>query len=109
RKRRRVLGPVWRAGARDPLPPLARLRALRRNILSVWPEKTFEYPFFSTRVLARSIFVCNSPDTVAQAFIDHHNSFERKIPQIRHALAPLVGDGLFISDGPTWAQRPPMV
>jgi cytochrome P450 len=97
--------PPYPPRARDPLPPLATLRALRRNLLSVWPEKAFEYPFFSTRVLARSIFVCNSPDTVSQAFIDHHNSFERKIPQIRHALAPLIGDGLFISDGQTWAQR----
>jgi cytochrome P450 len=97
--------PPYPPRPRDPLPPLATLRALRRNLLSVWPEKTFEYPFFSTRVLARSIFVCNSPDTVSQAFIDHHNSFERKIPQIRHALAPLIGDGLFISDGQTWAQR----
>jgi Cytochrome P450 len=97
--------PPYPPRPRDPLPPLAMLRALRRNLLSVWPEKTFEYQFFSTRVLARSIFVCNSPDTVAQAFIDHHNSFERKTPQMRHALAPLLGDGLFISDGHTWAQR----
>jgi cytochrome P450 len=81
------------------------LRALRRNLLSVWPEKTFEYQFFSTRVLTRSIFVCNSPQTVAQAFIDHHESFERKTPQMRHALKPLLGDGLFISDGQTWARR----
>jgi cytochrome P450 len=90
---------------KEPLPPLALLRAARRNLLAIWHEKSFEYQFFSTRVLARPLFVCNSPDTVAAAFINHHDSFERKTPQMRHALAPLLGDGLFISDGETWRRR----
>src|SRR5579883_2978981 len=90
---------------KEPLPPLALLRAARRNLLAIWHEKSFEYQFFSTRVLARPLFVCNSPDTVAAAFINHHDSFERKTPQMRHALAPLLGDGLFISDGELWQQR----
>src|SRR4029077_21051604 len=28
-----------------------------------------------------------------------------KAPQMRHALAPLIGEGLFISDGETWRHR----
>jgi cytochrome P450 len=51
------------------------------------------------------VFVCNSPDTVAQAFIAMHESFERKTPQLRHALYPLLGDSIFISDGEIWRQR----
>jgi cytochrome P450 len=89
----------------QPLPALAMLRAARRNLLSIWEEEDFEYQFFSTRILLRSVFICNSPDTVVQAFIDHHHSFERKTPQMRHALKPLLGEGLFISDGATWASR----
>src|SRR4029077_2798484 len=57
------------------------------------------------RVFNREVFVCNSPDTVAQAFIALHDSFERKSPQMRHALRPLCGDGLLISDGDVWKQR----
>jgi cytochrome P450 len=60
---------------------------------------------FSSRLLSRTLFVCNSPDTVASAFVEHHDSFERKSPQMRHSLAPLLGDGLFISDGETWRRR----
>jgi cytochrome P450 len=89
----------------EPLSPFAGLRTARRNFLAIWHEKSFEFQFFSTRVLARSLFICNSPDTVAAAFINHHDSFERKTPQVRHALAPLLGDGLFISDGETWRRR----
>ncbi|HEX5318077.1 MAG TPA: cytochrome P450 [Stellaceae bacterium] len=89
----------------QPLSPLAVLAAARRNLLSVWEEAAYEQQFFSARILSRRIFVCNSPDTVAQAFIALHDSFQRKTPQMRHALDPLLGDGLFISDGPVWKQR----
>lgn len=88
-----------------PLGPLAALATARRNFLAVFEDKCFEYETFSTRLLTRRVLVCNSPDTVAQAFVAMHDSFERKTPQMRHALTPLLGDGLFISDGETWRQR----
>ena len=97
--------PPYPARPREPMRPLAMMAAARRNFLAVFDEKCFEYQFFSTRILNRRIFVCNSPDTVAQAFIAFHESFQRKTPQMRHALAPIVGDGLIISDGETWKQR----
>jgi cytochrome P450 len=86
-------------------PTLELIQRARRNFLEVWPERAFEFQFFSTRVLARRVFICNSPDTVQYAFNAHNASFERKSPQMRHALAPLLGDGLFISDGETWRTR----
>ena len=99
--------PPYPERPRQPLPPLAMFAAARRNFLEVFEDKCFEYQFFSTRLLNRRLFVCNSPDTVAQAFIALHESFERKTPQMRHALFPLVGDGLIISDGETWKTPPP--
>jgi cytochrome P450 len=89
----------------EALPPIKLLATARRNYLAIWEEKAFEYQFFSARVLNRRVFICNSPDTVAQAFIAMHESFQRKTPQMRHALFPLLGDGLFISDGETWRKR----
>ena len=53
----------------------------------------------------RHVFIANSPDTVKSIFIDKAEIYERKSPQQRHALEPLLGDGLFISDGETWADR----
>jgi cytochrome P450 len=87
------------------LSALATLRLARRNFLAIWEDRCFEWEVFSSRMLSRSLFVCNSPDTVAFAFVEHHDSFERKSPQMRHGLSPLLGDGLFISDGETWRRR----
>lgn len=88
---------------RPPLPDL--LRRLRRNLLEVWHERHFEEPCFPTRLLARRILVCNSPETVRAAFIGQHEALSRKTPEMRHALAPLVGDGLIVSDGAVWRDR----
>lgn len=65
----------------------------------------FESDFAATRILMRQCFVCNSPESVQFAFSQKNASFERKSPQMRHALEPLLGDGLFISDGATWRTR----
>src|SRR3954454_19820603 len=90
---------------KQPLSAFATLHLARRNFLAIWEERSFEWEVFSTRLLSRTLFVCNSPDTVVSAFVEHHDSFERKSPQMRHGLAPLLGDGLFISDGDTWRKR----
>jgi cytochrome P450 len=87
------------------LPPLELLRRFRRDMLSVWHERHFEEPVFATRLLARRAVVCNSPATVQTAFVTQNDAFERKSPQLRHALEPLIGDGLFISDGLVWRAR----
>ena len=97
--------PPYPERPREPLPLFAMIATARRNFLAIFEDKCFEYQFFSTRLLNRRVFVCNSPDTVAQAFIALHESFQRKTPQMRHALSPLLGDGLFISDGDLWKKR----
>ncbi|MFC7476248.1 cytochrome P450 [Dankookia sp. GCM10030260] len=88
---------------RLPLPDL--LRRARRSFLEVWLDAHFEQEVIRTRVLAQGILVCNSPASVQEAFIDQAAALERKSPQMRHALEPLLGDGLFISDGLVWKER----
>ncbi len=81
------------------------IAAARHNYLAVWPEGAFNRDVTFTRVLFRDLVICNSPETVAEAFVEQHEAFQRKSPQHRHALAPLLGDGLFVSDGPLWRER----
>lgn len=81
------------------------IRRARRSFLEIWEEGAFSHQLSVTRLLTRRIFVCNAPDLVQFAFSTHNASFERKSPQMRHALAPVAGDGLIISDGPIWKSR----
>jgi cytochrome P450 len=77
----------------------------RRNFLAMWEEENFERKFSAAPIFMRRAFLCNSPDSIQFVFSQKHASFERKAPQMRYALEPLLGDGLFISDGETWRKR----
>lgn len=89
----------------EKLPAWKRVWLARRNLIGVWEEADFGYEFVSSRFLTRRVFLCNSPASVQFAFSTNNTSFERKSPAHRYALAPLIGDGLFVSDGETWRQR----
>ena len=97
--------PPFPPRAPDALPIWRRLWLARRDLLAMWEEPAFEWEFVSDRLFRRQIFVCNSPDSVQFAFNTKNASFERKSPEMRNALKPLIGDGLFISDGPVWRHR----
>lgn len=79
--------------------------AAKRNFLSIWTTRSFEKPLDRINVLFRQIFVCNHPAFVQEAFVKKHTVFQRKSPQMRHALKPLIGDGLFVSDQEVWRRR----
>lgn len=97
--------PPFPARPSKPLNPIELLVRGRRDFLSIWTDKSFEYELMSTQLFAKRVWICNSPDTVRHAFIAAHDGFERKSPQMRAALSPLLGDGLFVSDSETWRLR----
>lgn len=81
------------------------LPSFRKNMLSIWSDKAYQARALSFNLLNQPYFVCNSPDTVRRVFLDKHDNYDKKSPQMRHALAPLLGDGLFVSDGELWKER----
>jgi cytochrome P450 len=90
----------------DRVLPIGRMiRLARRNYLDVWSKGAFARDVMFRRLLFRDLVICNSPETVAEAFVAQHEILQRKSPQHRHALAPLLGDGLFVSDGSLWKER----
>ena len=84
---------------------LRRLALARRNLVAMWEADAFTLEFSATHILRRSIFLCNCPEAVQFAFSLKNASFERKSAQHRNALEPLLGDGLFVSDGALWRTR----
>lgn len=90
---------------KQPLSKLALLRTGRKSLLSVWSEDDFKKDVMQTKILKQHIVIANNPDMVKWAFVDSHAIFQAKSHLMQRALKPIVGDGLFISDGELWASR----
>lgn len=87
------------------LGPLDIVKYASRDLLSIWPESAFDRQFMATRIINRSIFIANCPEVVRHVLVTNHANYEKKSPLMRKAFEPLLGDGLFISDGKTWQNR----
>ncbi len=85
--------------------PFQALYYAQNDLLSIWDEESFTVEFMHRKILKQNVFIANSPDTVRYVFVENKDNYERKSPQMRRALEPLLGDGLFISDGETWSGR----
>ncbi len=85
--------------------PFQALYYARKDLLSIWDEDAFSDEFMSQKILKQHVFVANSPDVIRYVLVENKDNYERKSPQMRRALEPLLGDGLFISSGKTWASR----
>ncbi|MCA3427091.1 MAG: cytochrome P450 [Roseomonas sp.] len=81
----------------------------RRNMLSVFNQNAYATAMTRIKIGRRQIFFFNMPEAIQQVLQAQPRIFERKSPQMRHALEPLLGDGLIISDGPVWKARRPVV
>lgn len=87
------------------LPALRALLQFGQDALKPFEVGTFQRPLTRRRILGRELVILNHPDLVREAFVKQHEALQRKSPQMRQALEPLLGDGLFVSDGAIWKER----
>ncbi len=92
-----------------PMSPLVALFKARKNLLGIWHEGAFEKFIMQTRLPGRAVVIVNGVDAIKRVFLDNHDNYDPKSPQMRKALEPLLGDGLFVSDGEVWRRRRAMV
>jgi len=86
-------------------PTWLKLLKSRNNLVANWNENDFESLIFSFDILKQRYIVCNDAAHVKHVFLDAHDNYDPKSPQMRRALKPLLGDGLFASDGDLWRAR----
>ena len=97
--------PVKANGGLLPVHPFFSLLKARKNILAPFSEAEFSRKLFGFKILRQKYLVCNAPEHVRATFIEKHENFDKKSPQQRTALEPILGDGLFASDGELWKER----
>lgn len=76
-------------------------------MLAVFSEREFRTHRrgISIKLFKRRFFAVNEASGVRHTLREQHDRFNRKSSHMRRALTPLLGDGLFVSDGALWAER----
>ncbi len=108
----RKLGQGFRPPAPVPPPkkltiPQAVLRG-RKDLLSVFPEAAYYADFDHAKFGRRDFFLVTDPDLVRHIMVDNYENYPKSRPMYK-ALNPLIGDGIFISNGELWKEQRQMI
>ena len=90
--------------ASAPLPWYRQLKAFRTNALTAWSRQAYERDVIASSFLWRGRVLVNDPDAIRHVLIDNHPNYRRTPASIR-IIRPLVGDGLFLSEGQRWRHQ----
>jgi cytochrome P450 len=89
---------------RDSLGTLKALRLARDNMVAAWPVSFYRREFISENILGQRLFIVNCPAGVQHVFVTNSRNY-RKSPSNSATLTPLLGRGLFVSDGELWSRQ----
>jgi unspecific monooxygenase len=78
-----------------------RMAAVSTNALAAWPEEAYEAEILHQRFLGRRLLLLNAPEAIRHVLVENPGSYRRSRATIR-ILRPLVGEGLFLSEGEAW-------
>jgi cytochrome P450 len=84
--------------------PWAALRALRRDVLGLWPRAAYEDEFVRGHIFSKPFVLLNGADAIQRILVDNLENYRRPPPTVR-ILAPIVGGGLLLSEGEEWKKQ----
>ena len=76
----------------------------RDNVLEAWTPKDFVREIIPVACLGRWMYVINAPAGVQQVMVTNGKNYP-KSPISRQTLKPLLGNGLFVSEGELWQRQ----
>ncbi len=80
------------------------LKAIRTNALEIFPQAAYQDDVVIQSFLGRKRFVLNSADAIQHLLIENIGNYRRTSATIR-ILRPIIGDGLFLSEGEDWRHQ----
>ena len=99
--------PLIPPAARWPGRPLTGLRliqAMRRNMLSIWGPRAYELPIIHGRLYGRERILVNDPAAIRRVLVENASAYEKPAPT-RRLTRPIIGEGVFLSEGPEWRRQ----
>lgn len=90
---------------RPPAPePRDKVSVLDRELLAMLPRAAYEEELFRFELGRRSVLIVNAPALVREVLVERPAAFPKSDVMVS-ALEPLLGEGVFIAEGETWARQ----
>jgi len=83
---------------------LRHLMRARDNVLDAWPPSHYQRTFIPVHCLNRWMFIINDPAGVQQVMATNGRNYPKSRVN-RQTLKPLLGNGLFVSEGELWQRQ----
>jgi cytochrome P450 len=99
----RKRGGIWRR-LKSAWYILKRLNKVRGNAIAAWPKFCYKRELVTFRVFRTSLFIINHPPSIQRVMATNGKNYV-KSPMNTQALKPLLGDGLFVSEGELWTRQ----
>lgn len=77
------------------------LRAIRTNVLTIWPASAYREDTVVRNFFGRANVLLNAPDAIHHVLVANHGNYRRSPASIR-VLRPITGEGLLLSEGEDW-------
>ncbi|MFL5182054.1 MAG: cytochrome P450 [Microvirga sp.] len=90
--------------APDVVGPFELARRMRTNGVTVYARPAYEEEVLRRSFFGRASLVLNAPDAIRHVLVDNHEAYTRTNATLR-ILRPLLGQGLFLSEGPDWRHQ----
>ena len=88
----------------DQVGPFELARRMRTNGVTVYARPAYEEEVLPRRFFGRTSLILNAPEAIRRVLVDNHEAYARTNATIR-ILRPLLGSGLFLSEGPDWRHQ----
>ncbi len=89
---------------RELLDTLKYLNLARTNMVAAWPKSFYRRELIHQKVLGRNIFILNRPEDVQRVMVTNASNYKKSLAN-RQALKPILGKGLFVSEGKLWERQ----
>jgi len=76
----------------------------RSNLVAAWPRFCYKKPFIMFRVLWGRVVIVNDPDGVEWVMATNSANYPKSTAG-KQILKPLLGNGLFVSEGALWTRQ----
>ncbi len=80
------------------------IRKIRDNSITAWPKSYYRKEFVSFRPFRTTFFLINHPPSVQWVLATNGKNYI-KSPMNSRTLKPLLGNGLFVSEGDLWTRQ----